>query len=33
MAANIRPEAIRLSAGLEDIRDLIEDLDVALNKA
>jgi O-acetylhomoserine (thiol)-lyase len=33
LAANIRPEAIRLSAGLEDIRDLIEDLDAALNKA
>ena len=33
IAANIRPEAIRLSTGLEDVRDLIEDLDTALNKA
>jgi O-acetylhomoserine (thiol)-lyase len=33
MASNIRPEAIRLSTGLEDIQDLIEDLDTALNKA
>lgn len=32
-AANIKPEAIRLSTGLEDIQDLIEDLDAALNKA
>jgi O-acetylhomoserine (thiol)-lyase len=32
-AANIKPEAIRLSTGLEDVRDLIEDLDAALNKA
>lgn len=33
IAANIKPEAIRLSTGLEDIQDLIEDLDAALNKA
>ena len=33
LAAGIKPESIRLSAGLEDIQDLIEDLDQALNQA
>ena len=33
MAAGIRPEAIRLSIGLEHVDDLIEDIDQALSRA
>jgi O-acetylhomoserine (thiol)-lyase len=33
MAAQIRPETIRLSIGLEHVDDLIEDIDQALTKA
>jgi O-acetylhomoserine (thiol)-lyase len=33
MAAQIRPETIRLSIGLEHVDDLIEDIDQALSKA
>jgi len=33
LAAGIKPEAIRLSVGLEDVQDLIEDLDNALSRA
>jgi O-acetylhomoserine (thiol)-lyase len=29
----VTPDLIRLSVGIEDLEDLIEDLDTALNKA
>ncbi|MEC7576792.1 MAG: PLP-dependent transferase, partial [Pseudomonadota bacterium] len=32
-AAGTRPETIRLSIGIEDVRDIIADLDQALNYA
>ena len=32
IAAGVSPDLIRLSVGIEDIRDLIDDIDQALEK-
>jgi len=32
-ACGIRPETVRISVGLEDVRDIIDDLDQAIQKA
>jgi O-acetylhomoserine (thiol)-lyase len=33
LASGVSPDMIRLSVGIEDINDLIEDIDSALTKA